>query len=210
MVGDMLSDMQISIINKIDEFDKIWACKINSKRYNSIIEVFFKVFSHVGSFVTWLSVAGVLYLFDLYLLSFWLYAACINGGIITVPLKYIIRRRRPFISKTIGCHIVLRDRFVISKRTSFPSGHSVYYCTCSLVLLSVLGYWWLYIIFIPFGILVGYTRVNLGAHYPSDVIFGFIIGIIVMIMTLLVFSLYLPFFWRVSDYLKYVWHLFFP
>lgn len=202
--------MRISIIKKIDDFDKVWSCKINAKKFNSFIDLFFKVFSHVGSFVTWLSVAGVLYLFDLYELSFWLYAACINGGIITVPLKYIIRRKRPFISKTIGCNIVLRDRFIISKRTSFPSGHSVYYSACSLVLLSVLGYWWLYIILIPFAVLVAYTRVNLGAHYPFDVISGFIIGAVVMMLTLIVFPIYLPFFWRVSDYLKYVWHLFFP
>jgi len=204
------SEPKHSIITRISAFDRRWICKINLKTYNPVVDIFFKVFSHVGSFIFWLGLAGVLYLFDEYTLSFWVYATCLNGGVIVLPIKYIFRRDRPFIDKEVKCTIIKRDRFVFDKRTSFPSGHCAYYCSCSIVLLFTLGYWWLYLVLIPFAILVGYTRINLGAHFPSDVIFGFIIGVIIAITTILLFHVYLPFFSALSEILTYIWHIFFP
>lgn len=199
-----------SFIRKIDAFDKRWSCRINSRSFSSFIDIFFKVFSHIGSFVVWLGVAGVLYIIDFYELSFWLYATSINGGFLTVIIKYLVRRDRPFIAKGINCKINLKDRFVISRHTSFPSGHSVYYSSCSFILFVVVGEWWLYMILIPFAFLVAYTRIYLGAHYPSDVIFGFVLGVIICIFTCILFPYYLPFFWRASDFVQDFWHVFFP
>ena len=202
--------MPTSIINRIDNFDKKWTCIINDQKFHTVIMVSFKIFSHVGSFVFWLGLAGLLYILDIYELSFWIYASCLNGGLITLPIKLLIKRDRPFISKNIGCKIIKKDIFILNKHTSFPSGHSVYYCSCSLILLMTLGYWWIYVLIIPFAFLVGYTRINLGAHFPFDVIIGFILGILIAILTWFLFPIYLPHFWHISDIIKYYWHIFFP
>ncbi len=197
--------MKFSLVKRIDKFDKRFVCRINQKNFHSIIEFFFKVSSHIGSFVFWTSFAFIAYVLDLFDLSFWLYATCINGGIIALSLKLIFRRDRPFIDKEIGKFIVLKDKFVISKHTSFPSGHSVYFSACSIILLYVYNYWWLYLLIIPIGFIVAYTRVILGAHYPSDVIFGFLIGAIASIITIIVFPYYLPLFCKISNKLREWW-----
>ncbi|MHA2013068.1 MAG: phosphatase PAP2 family protein, partial [Candidatus Helarchaeota archaeon] len=68
----------------------------------------------------------------------------------------------------------------------------------------------LYFILIPFAFIVAFTRVNLGAHYPSDVIFGYIIGFFISLITICIFPFYLPIFWEISDKLRYFWNLTFP
>lgn len=202
--------LALQLIKKINNFDIKWVCKINHQEFNPILDLLFKIFTHVGSFVAWISIAFILYVFDLFEPSFWLYATCINGGIIALPIKLIIRRDRPFIAKKIKCKINLKDKFIISKHTSFPSGHSVYYSSCTIILLVIFGYWWLYFILIPFAFIVAFTRVNLGAHYPSDVIFGYIIGFFISLITICIFPFYLPIFWEISDKLRYFWNLTFP
>jgi len=199
------------MIKRINEFDKQWVCKINQRKFHLSIEYSFRILSHIGSFVFWLTIAFILYLLDIYDLSFWIYATCINGGIITLPIKLLIHRDRPFIANNVGCKIQLKDRFIISKHTSFPSGHSVYYSSCTIIVLLILESWWLIFLIIPLALIVGYSRINLGAHYPSDVIFGFIIGsTIVVLLTIILFPIYLPFFQYTSNLFKLFWHYFFP
>lgn len=57
---------------------------------------------------------------------------------------------------------------------SFPSGHTLHSVACSVVLTAyypMLG-WILW----PFTLLVAWSRVVLGLHYPSDVFMGALIG----------------------------------
>ncbi|MEM4331609.1 MAG: phosphatase PAP2 family protein [Candidatus Anstonellales archaeon] len=74
----------------------------------------------------------------------------------------------------------------IYKNKSFPSGH-----TCSAfaaaTFLSLLFRGWWYLTFIV-ALLVGYSRVYLGQHVPSDVLGGAILGFFIMLIVIKIFG----------------------
>jgi membrane-associated phospholipid phosphatase len=90
--------------------------------------------------------------------------------VITVGLKYSIKRKRPFVTYPD-----------ITKKSgagspSFPSGHtsSAFATATSMSLLY--KKWYVTVPAYTWAGTVGYSRMHLGVHYPSDVLAGAIIG----------------------------------
>lgn len=105
-----------------------------------------------------------------------------GGGILTKLLKYYYGRERPSIDETID-----------AIGYSFPSGHAmgslIFYGFLSYLLFrSSLGKRIKWTALAICGVLImfiGISRIYLGAHYPSDVIAGYLAGSIWLILCVL-------------------------
>jgi undecaprenyl-diphosphatase len=93
------------------------------------------------------------------------------GALITnVTLKNLVARTRPFY--TIP---ELQTLVPYPKDYSFPSGHatSSFAGGTSLFIMLKKRYSFLFLVF---AILMGFSRLYVGVHYPTDVIVGLIVG----------------------------------
>jgi len=96
-------------------------------------------------------------------------ASALNEGI-TDALKYSINRDRPFVTYP---DITKKSK---AGSPSFPSGHtSSAFATATSVILSY-PKWYIIVPSYLYAGTVAYSRMDLGVHYPSDVLAGALIG----------------------------------
>jgi membrane-associated phospholipid phosphatase len=96
-------------------------------------------------------------------------ASALNAGI-TNAMKYSINRDRPYITYP---DITKKAK---GGSPSFPSGHtSTAFATATSVSLSY-PKWYIIVPSYLYAGTVAYSRMDLGVHYPSDVLAGAIIG----------------------------------
>ena len=124
----------------------------------------------------------------------------IGGILVTLVLKNIVYRPRPYLSDVT----VYKEwwQYVGGKvdwDTSFPSGHS---CAALAGVLS----WFLWsdrkgLKFLAFlyPLVMGISRVCLVVHYPSDVIAGYVIGVIAVLVCLPIVDLFYKLFEKYPD-----------
>lgn len=96
-------------------------------------------------------------------------AAAINSGI-TVAVKYSVNRSRPFVTYPD-----------IAKKSaagspSFPSGHTSGAFVLATSLTLSCPKWYIIVPAYSWACIVAYSRMDLGVHYPSDVLAGALIG----------------------------------
>ncbi len=93
------------------------------------------------------------------------------NGFVTVALKYGISRPRPFVS-----HGDLIYKKTEAGSLSFPSGHtsSAFQWATSCVLAK--SKWYVAVPAYMYACGIGYSRMHLGAHYPTDVMGGAVVG----------------------------------
>ncbi len=110
-----------------------------------------------------------------------LIAVLLGDAVIVSGLKKIVNRPRPHESVT-GTRLVTKEEVRIStsvgevkKGRSFPSGHVCNNVALAMVVVAVYGrkYRWIY----GWALLMGWNRIYLGAHYPSDVMASILISI---------------------------------
>jgi membrane-associated phospholipid phosphatase len=139
---------------------------------------FFSLLTHLGSAtVTWaIAALGVLWLRRRpVLLTAWA-AAFIGAHILSRVLKRVVQRTRPPDEISHVDH----------ESFSFPSGHSLKAVVCYVMLAYVIAHLLelsktrriaVYVAAAAVIAAVGWSRVYLGAHYPSDVLGGFAVGL---------------------------------
>ena len=92
--------------------------------------------------------------------------------VLTTSLKYSVNRIRPF--KKYPNDIIQRTEV---GKYSFPSGHtSSAFAMATAVTLSTKK-WYVAVPSYLYACGVGYSRMRLGVHYPSDILGGMVVGI---------------------------------
>jgi undecaprenyl-diphosphatase len=97
------------------------------------------------------------------------------GSILNLIIKIIFKRTRPYQKYSSIRNFSNKVHNNIFDKYSFPSGHTFSSTLLSLILLAKYKDQTI-INLIP--LFVGLSRVFLGVHYPSDILFGLIIGFI--------------------------------
>lgn len=94
----------------------------------------------------------------------------VNALITNITLKPLIARTRPFVAIE-GLQILV----AAPRDYSFPSGHTSASFAAALVYLRMIpkkySVW-----FVSLAVLIAFSRLYVGVHYPTDVLAGFLIG----------------------------------
>lgn len=97
---------------------------------------------------------------------------------VTMGLKAILRRPRPYIKYADDLIPVTTERTY-----SFPSGHTSFAFSTATSLSLQYPQWYIITPAFLWATAIGYSRMYLGVHYPSDVLTGALIGALAAYIT---------------------------
>lgn len=138
----------------------------------NILNKVMRAVSMLGDGYFYVIIAALMY-FSIGLTTSWLFVTVVAFGIELIFYKLIkskTTRPRPYqVDNGIQNLIIPADQY------SFPSGHTAA-ATVAAVAFSM-AVPMLAPLFILMTGLIGLSRVYLGVHYPSDIVFGFVLGL---------------------------------
>jgi undecaprenyl-diphosphatase len=166
---------------RVKAIDSALCIRVNKTSHNLAIRVWFRLISRLGDGIFW------------YAIMLAILAVNRSEGMIPVAhmatvgligtllykwLKGKTLRPRPYeVHQDIWLTGRPLDRF------SFPSGHTLHAVAFSSI--AVFYYPALFMLVVPFAVMVALSRVVLGLHYPSDVLMGALIGFSVSALSLM-------------------------
>jgi undecaprenyl-diphosphatase len=149
---------EIDLMEKIQKFNFAEQMKFISKPFNTVFFIIMIIILYIYK---------VLALDDVILV--------IKGTIACSLIKYIYKRTRPYIASNKIKNYSGKDHKLLADRYSFPSGHTFAATFLSLVMLNKYPSEFIFNIV---AILVGFSRIFLGVHYPTDIIGGMLFGFV--------------------------------
>lgn len=153
---------------------------INHTLQNPLFDFIMPFLTELGSFVAMLAACLIVIILSVIykkphikrIALLCLFSLLLADGIALI-LKSTILEPRPFVALD-NVHLLV----VENDPSAFPSGHT----TSTFAVLSVLVFKFRHnlwsAVLILFGIVIGFSRIYVGVHYPLDVLAGCIIGVL--------------------------------
>ena len=165
---------------RFGEREQAWCLAANRWGARKAVRIYFRAISRLGDGVFWYALMLSLVLFDGWAgLDATVRMAAVGGlgTLLYQRLKRWARRLRPFAQdQRIRPWVAPLDEF------SFPSGHTLH--ATAFTVVAIAYYPWLAWLLLPFSLSVAASRVVLGVHYPSDVVAGAVIGLLLGVLAI--------------------------
>jgi len=150
---------------------------------NDTLDSFFEIVTMLGEEWFFIIVMALFYWCFNKTFGYKLAFVCLAGGAVNAIIKDIVKFPRP-----IGYEGIKSIRVETAEGYSFPSGHTQQTTSLFTILMIEFKKKWLYFIGATVILLVGFSRMYLGVHWPSDVIGGLIIGVLWTIIAIKIFD----------------------
>ncbi|MBE9473408.1 MAG: phosphatase PAP2 family protein [Chloroflexi bacterium] len=167
------------MLQRIQELDDRFAESSQAKEQPGFIRALAVVLAHSGDSWFWLIGLGLLWWLGA---DYWKQLALVMiigigvTALVVLLIKFTVRRSRPQgewgkIYRSTDPH-------------SFPSGHAARSTMLAVIALGM-GPLWLGLSLLLWAPLVGLARIILGVHYPSDILAGMALGIVMGVLVLI-------------------------
>jgi undecaprenyl-diphosphatase len=163
-----------TLVNSIAHWDVVFATVIFGLNKRKILFFAMPWISHTGNGYYYPAIPALLLLFDS-LIAWKFFISGLFAFGIELPLykllKNGIKRDRP--CETLSS---VYQRVAPSDQFSFPSGHTA----AAFIIATLLSYFFPHLapLLYVWALLVGFSRIYLGVHYPSDILAGIVIGML--------------------------------
>lgn len=162
-------------MNRLYEFDLTLCIRFNRISTYRSVELLLRLISRLGNGVFWYSLMLTLPL--VYGQQGWVATAHMLTAALASLLIYRYLKRKTSRQRPCAVNPRIRQTTAPLDQFSFPSGHTLHaVCFTAVVYGYFPGTIWL---LAPFSLLVALSRPILGLHYPSDVLAGAAIGMLV-------------------------------
>jgi len=169
----------MKLIYSLHKYDVFIFTRLMNARFYQYLTLLARYISKTGDGFLYVGLAGALYLYegwDSQFLQTLLFAFLIERPLYFV-LKNSFKRNRPAVALSNFSSLVTpSDQF------SFPSGH-----TSAAFMVAVITGYFVPVLLLPlliWSILVGFSRVVLGVHFPTDTLVGMVLGTSVALYSL--------------------------
>ena len=188
-----------SLIDRIEDWDTQLFLKLYNSKFSDNSKKFSKIYSFFGNWYFWTVLWIVMGIFA-YIIRDYDLLILFTGGfdqafILYMLIRYkVVNRNRPFIK--LEAHGVEQHDDLIKENKSFPSGHVTFFLYFGCIFAFYFNNWYIFFIFIGLDVVMAFTRLILGVHFPMDVIFGFIFALIFAALYLGLTWIYWDIFYR--------------
>jgi len=163
----------VLFLNDVIRLDEYIFFLINNST-NDILLVFFNLITYLGSSLFWILLIVLFWIEDKEKISLHLFYVFVIDSLSLLLFKQLFLRPRPFGALQVT---------EVDIGPSFPSGHSQRAFSGAVILSN---YYKKYsLLFYALSVLVSFSRIFIGLHYPLDVLIGSVNGIIIGMITLL-------------------------